>query len=63
MFIPVGSAAQKILQIDKDENGVVTEKPLLDVMVKFPAVMVGELLTDLSQYVPLTDREKQLAGY
>ena len=33
MFIPVGDASQKIFQVDKDVNGVVTETPLLDVMV------------------------------
>ncbi|TBU46696.1 Pcmt1-prov protein [Dichomitus squalens] len=32
MFIPVGSHMQQVLQIDKDENGQVTETPLLDVM-------------------------------
>ena len=33
MFIPVGDAAQQIIQVDKDVNGVVTETPLLEVMV------------------------------
>ncbi|RDX43098.1 Pcmt1-prov protein [Lentinus brumalis] len=32
MFIPVGTHAQQILQVDKDESGNVTETPLLDVM-------------------------------
>ena len=33
MFIPVGTVQQAILQIDKDENGDVKEKKLLDVRV------------------------------
>ncbi|TFK93339.1 Pcmt1-prov protein [Polyporus arcularius HHB13444] len=32
MFIPVGTHAQQILQVDKDESGNVTETPLLDVL-------------------------------
>ncbi|KAJ8580717.1 protein-L-isoaspartate O-methyltransferase [Rhizopogon salebrosus TDB-379] len=32
MFIPVGSFAQQILQVDKDENGRVTKKQLMGVM-------------------------------
>ncbi|KAI0716810.1 Pcmt1-prov protein [Earliella scabrosa] len=32
MFIPVGTHVQQIVQVDKDANGNVTEKPLLDVM-------------------------------
>ncbi|KAI0370591.1 Pcmt1-prov protein [Pilatotrama ljubarskyi] len=32
MFIPVGTYAQQIFQVDKDANGNVTEKPLFDVM-------------------------------
>lgn len=34
MFIPVGMASQVILQVDKDENGKVTKKELMDVMVR-----------------------------
>ena len=34
MFIPVGDAAQQILQVDKDKNGKVTQTPMLDVMVR-----------------------------
>ena len=34
MFIPVGTYAQQIMQVDKDEHGRVTEIPLLDVMVR-----------------------------
>lgn len=36
MFIPVGTHVQQIVQVDKDVNGNVTEKPLLDVMVRPP---------------------------
>ncbi|KZT07095.1 Pcmt1-prov protein [Laetiporus sulphureus 93-53] len=32
MFIPVGTEMQQIIQVDKDENGEVTEKELFDVM-------------------------------
>ncbi|CDO70988.1 hypothetical protein BN946_scf184830.g20 [Trametes cinnabarina] len=32
MFIPVGTYAQQIFQVDKDADGNVTQKPLLDVM-------------------------------
>ncbi|KAI0355916.1 Pcmt1-prov protein [Trametes cingulata] len=32
MFIPVGTYAQQIFQVDKDANGNVTETPLFDVM-------------------------------
>ncbi|EJD00174.1 protein-L-isoaspartate O-methyltransferase [Fomitiporia mediterranea MF3/22] len=32
MFIPVGTGLQKIFQVDKDQAGNVTQKPLLDVM-------------------------------
>ena len=35
MFIPVGTYAQQIMQVDKDEHGRVTEIPLLDVMVPY----------------------------
>lgn len=31
MFIPVGTYNQQIIQVDKDENGNVTEKPLFGV--------------------------------
>lgn len=33
MFIPVGTDSQVILQVDKDEQGNVTKKELMDVMV------------------------------
>ncbi|KAG0147040.1 hypothetical protein CROQUDRAFT_656489 [Cronartium quercuum f. sp. fusiforme G11] len=45
MFIPVGVHSQAIFQVDKDENGEITEKELYQV-----------------KYVPLTDREAQIAG-
>ncbi|KAG1748393.1 protein-L-isoaspartate O-methyltransferase [Suillus paluster] len=32
MFIPVGTFAQQIMQVDKDENGEVTKKDLMGVM-------------------------------
>ncbi|OJT07557.1 Protein-L-isoaspartate(D-aspartate) O-methyltransferase [Trametes pubescens] len=32
MFIPVGTRTQQVLQIDKDADGNVTEKPLFDVL-------------------------------
>ena len=33
MFIPVGTVRQVILQVDKDEEGNITQKELFDVMV------------------------------
>jgi hypothetical protein len=34
MFIPVGEFSQDIIQVDKDENGNVTQKELFGVMVR-----------------------------
>ena len=34
MFIPVGGSSQEVIQVDKDENGKVTEKSLFGVMVR-----------------------------
>ncbi|THH07880.1 hypothetical protein EW145_g3068 [Phellinidium pouzarii] len=34
MFIPIGVGAQKIIQVDKDGEGRVTQTPLLDVMIE-----------------------------
>jgi protein-L-isoaspartate(D-aspartate) O-methyltransferase len=34
MFIPIGTVSQKIFHIDKDENGAVTETPIMGVMVR-----------------------------
>lgn len=34
MFIPVGTRSQIIIQVDKDTDGKVTQKKLLDVMVR-----------------------------
>ena len=34
MFIPVGTFTQEILQVDKDENGKITKKELMGVMVR-----------------------------
>jgi protein-L-isoaspartate O-methyltransferase len=34
MFIPVGTSQQVIFQVDKDADGNVTQKKLLDVMVR-----------------------------
>ena len=34
MFIPVGVDEQVIIQVDKDENGKVTKKELMGVMVR-----------------------------
>jgi protein-L-isoaspartate O-methyltransferase len=34
MFIPVGTTQQVIFQVDKDVDGNVTQKKLLDVMVR-----------------------------
>ncbi len=61
MFIPVGTHAQQILQVDKDESGNVTETPLLDVMVLSPLAPPSVFIAyTFAQYVPLTDRDKQM---
>ena len=41
MFIPVGTYAQRIFQVDKDENGKVTETPLFDVTVLLPYLLLS----------------------
>jgi protein-L-isoaspartate(D-aspartate) O-methyltransferase len=61
MFIPVGSFAQQILQVDKDENGRVTKKQLMGVMVCIFSCSISSLTC--GQYVPLTDAESQKRGY
>ena len=35
MFIPVGTHSQRIIQVDKDAQGKVTEKDLMGVIVSF----------------------------
>lgn len=40
MFIPVGNYLQHILEVEKDENGKVTEKKLMDVRVSYFAIRV-----------------------
>jgi protein-L-isoaspartate(D-aspartate) O-methyltransferase len=40
MFIPVGTESQVILQVDKDEQGKVTQKELMGVMVRVSFVEV-----------------------
>jgi protein-L-isoaspartate O-methyltransferase len=37
MFIPVGTHSQFVIQVDKDVNGEVTAKEIMDVMVRFMA--------------------------
>jgi len=61
MFIPVGTFAQQIIQVDKDENGKVTKKNLMGVMVGLLSLSNPSLIC--GQYVPLTDAEKQQRGY
>ena len=50
-----------IRQVDKDENGNVTETPLLDAMVLLPCFPISKSrgADILVQCVPLTDRDKQ----
>lgn len=61
MFIPVGDEKQEILQIDKDKDGKVTTKSLMDVMVRqtargwTEAMLTGNVFH--GQYVPLTDKK------
>ena len=35
MFIPVGVYAQDVQQVDKDENGRVTQQPMMGVSVSY----------------------------
>lgn len=49
MFIPVGTSHQVVLQVDKDEQGNVTEKELFDVMVsRFDTCIYTTLLNSIS---------------
>ena len=65
MFIPVGTFMQFIEQIDKDVAGNVSRRQVMGVRVR----LIQELFilhsfyrcgSSFSQYVPLTDRHKQL---
>ena len=59
MFIPVGTMNQAIMQVDKDDNGLVKTQELFNVMVRiyFCSIFCQIVLTlCLVQYVPLTDR-------
>ena len=60
MFIPVGVDEQVIIQVDKDENGKVTKKELMGVMVRIILLrhLVQRSPITIFQYVPLTDRKK-----
>lgn len=60
MFIPVGVDEQVIIQVDKDENGKVTKKELMGVMVRIIMLRhpVQRSPITIFQYVPLTDRKK-----
>jgi hypothetical protein len=49
MFIPVGTYSQVVLQVDKDEQGEVTTKEILDVMVRSLALLIaGYTIYDMS---------------
>jgi Protein-L-isoaspartate(D-aspartate) O-methyltransferase (PCMT) len=66
MIIPVGTYSQKLMQVDKDAQGRITQRDLFGVVVRIkvflcPPPDVVEMLQIiligfLSQYVPLTDR-------
>ena len=63
MIIPVGTYAQKLMQVDKDAQGQITQRDLFGVVVRissFLLLAIGRrgLLIHFSffQYVPLTDR-------
>ena len=60
MFIPVGVDEQVIIQVDKDENGKVTKKELMGVMVRTIMLRYSVRRSPITifQYVPLTDRKK-----
>jgi protein-L-isoaspartate O-methyltransferase len=62
MFIPVGTHSQEVLQVDKSEDGTVTERSLFGVRVSRPSVSIALVIETYlqRQYVPLTDREDQV---
>lgn len=53
MFIPVGTHSQRIIQVDKDAQGKVTEKDLMGVIVSFVVFFfrVDLVLTFWSMYL------------
>lgn len=51
MFIPVGTHSQRIIQVDKDAQGKVTEKDLMGVIVSFFFFRVDLVLTFWSMYL------------
>ena len=60
LFIPVGTALQEVIQVDKDDRGNVHEKRLFGVMVRGFCLPHPSDFTHLPlQYVPLTDQEAQ----
>ena len=60
MFIPIGTYAQYIWQIDKDVDGKVTKEQVMGVSVSHSRSCVHQSTDDgyslFPQYVPLTDR-------
>jgi hypothetical protein len=66
MIIPVGTYSQRLMQVDKDAQGTITQRDLFGVVVRFScpfrATDIAEMLMLASplflafQYVPLTDR-------
>ena len=68
MVIPVGTYSQKLMQVDKDAQGRITQRDLFGVVVRTPSFYLappgrpGMLILFLSfflprfQYVPLTER-------
>jgi protein-L-isoaspartate O-methyltransferase len=61
MIIPVGTYSQKLMQVDKDAQGQITQRDLFGVVVRvlkfffWPATGRRGMLILRFQYVPLTD--------
>ena len=61
MIIPVGTYSQRLMQVDKDAQGEITQSDLFGVVVRrsrpsAPLDLRGMLMLFCAQYVPLTDR-------
>lgn len=60
MFIPIGTTSQSILQVDKDDDGRITQKQLFDVMVRASLISLA-FLTWIST-VCTSDGSRQANG-
>lgn len=58
MIIPVGTYSQRLMQVDKDAQGKITQRDLFGVVVRRCAFVPPDTAkcSCFAQYVPLTDR-------